>query len=38
MPRLRWWALLAVWAGFIINVLLLPFPSSRKSRQSMKDS
>jgi hypothetical protein len=37
MPRLRWWALLAVWAGFMINVLLLPFPSSRRSHQPMRD-
>jgi hypothetical protein len=36
MPRLRWWALLAVWVGSIINVLLLPFPISRKSHQPMR--
>jgi hypothetical protein len=38
MPRLRWWAVLAVWAGFIINVLLLPFPSSRKPPQPTREA
>jgi hypothetical protein len=37
MPKLRWWALLAVWVGSIINVLLLPFPISKKSQQPMRD-
>jgi hypothetical protein len=36
MPRIRWWALLAVWVGSSINVLLLPFPISRKSHQPMR--
>jgi hypothetical protein len=36
MPKLRWWALLAVWAGFITNVLL-PFSSSRKTPQPTRE-
>jgi hypothetical protein len=36
MPRLRWWALFAVWVGSSINVPLLPFPISRKSHQPMR--